>query len=378
MRVAWLKNWFKRGDPLRAMPGWRWCNRVANVLNDFQGVNCRIEKPLEGEGRGWRVIVDGSSDEDTGIDPPWGVNYAIDPRTHEIQTLTLGLDPEADYHTLLNFGTVPSPEPTIAPAIDRVCLWDFDESDPDDHALQWPTVADLIESAIGEWVYDPETEEYDWIPYGDIPTGPVSHHGLVAWPAWEAEEGSEPEGSGWGDHDDHADGPNALMRLGFGEGEIYDTDGLAAAYARNAGQFGESTPLSSAFGYNLFVQRAVAAGFSFPDPITETGANGDAGMWVYSLRGEWASAGDGNYHVCDIDAAGESLRLDGAELYDGATASEILEGDYPRAIFRCGLFVNEPNGDEGGWEVLDIVASKPDSPGTYQFKVLGREIAPPS
>jgi len=62
---------FKKGDPVRAVANAQDHNRVANVLNDIQGIGCRVVKPVNGDGRGWKIIVgDGSSDIDTTeIDP---------------------------------------------------------------------------------------------------------------------------------------------------------------------------------------------------------------------------------------------------------------------------------------------------------------------
>jgi len=73
-RIAnWLKNTFKKGDPVRAVPDAEWCNRVANILQDIRGIGCRIEKPTDANGFNWCIIVDGSSDGDptTGYEPPW-------------------------------------------------------------------------------------------------------------------------------------------------------------------------------------------------------------------------------------------------------------------------------------------------------------------
>jgi hypothetical protein len=62
----WLKNNFKAGDSPIAFCSARQHNRVANILQDLQGIGCRIDKPLDAEGRGWRIVIDGSSD----IPPP--------------------------------------------------------------------------------------------------------------------------------------------------------------------------------------------------------------------------------------------------------------------------------------------------------------------
>jgi hypothetical protein len=46
-------------------------NRQNNIFQDCKGVWCRIEKPVNQEGRGWRWIVDGTSDIYDGTQPPW-------------------------------------------------------------------------------------------------------------------------------------------------------------------------------------------------------------------------------------------------------------------------------------------------------------------
>ena len=51
----WIRNNFRGGEPLRHFCHPKWFNRVANVLMDIQGVNCTISKPLNAEGRGWRI-----------------------------------------------------------------------------------------------------------------------------------------------------------------------------------------------------------------------------------------------------------------------------------------------------------------------------------
>jgi len=62
---------FKKGDPARLVSNVQDHNRIGNIVNDLQGVGCRIDKPVNGEGRGWRIIVgDGTSDiQTTDLDP---------------------------------------------------------------------------------------------------------------------------------------------------------------------------------------------------------------------------------------------------------------------------------------------------------------------
>lgn len=53
---------FKEGDPLRKVSNTTRVNRVSRVLGGLKGLGCRIDKPLNGDGSGWTIIVDGSSD----------------------------------------------------------------------------------------------------------------------------------------------------------------------------------------------------------------------------------------------------------------------------------------------------------------------------
>ena len=53
---------FVSGDPVAKTAAARQQNRVANILEDIQGVGCRIDKPTNREGKGWRIICDGTSD----------------------------------------------------------------------------------------------------------------------------------------------------------------------------------------------------------------------------------------------------------------------------------------------------------------------------
>jgi hypothetical protein len=68
-----LRNNFRPGEWLGQFCTPRQHNRIANVLQGIQGVNCRIDKPTNHEGRDWRVIIDGSSDiiSDGNPTPPW-------------------------------------------------------------------------------------------------------------------------------------------------------------------------------------------------------------------------------------------------------------------------------------------------------------------
>ena len=67
-----IRNFLKshmQNAPARTVPGVTTANRVANILQDIQGIGCRIEKPTDREGLGWHIVVDGYS---TDIDYPDG------------------------------------------------------------------------------------------------------------------------------------------------------------------------------------------------------------------------------------------------------------------------------------------------------------------
>lgn len=72
MIINWLRTWLPE-TPLRLVANVRQMNRIANILNDIQGVNCRIEKPTNAEGKGWMIIVDGGSDvkPEEGAESEW-------------------------------------------------------------------------------------------------------------------------------------------------------------------------------------------------------------------------------------------------------------------------------------------------------------------
>ena len=59
----WLRTNYRAGEPIRHLCNPVERNRVNNILQDIQGVGCRIEKPVNDEGKGWKIVVDGSSDE---------------------------------------------------------------------------------------------------------------------------------------------------------------------------------------------------------------------------------------------------------------------------------------------------------------------------
>ena len=82
-----LKNTHKAGDPIRYIPGPDDANKIANILQDIEGVGCQILKPKEANGRGWKIVVGDSDGTPPGAyTPPWGA--APLKRLFELQALT--------------------------------------------------------------------------------------------------------------------------------------------------------------------------------------------------------------------------------------------------------------------------------------------------
>lgn len=54
---------FNSGCPVRRVADTTNMNRIANILEGLTGYGCRVEKPTDAHGRGWSIIVDGTSDE---------------------------------------------------------------------------------------------------------------------------------------------------------------------------------------------------------------------------------------------------------------------------------------------------------------------------
>lgn len=52
----------KRNSPVRVVANYEDNNKIRNILNDLQGVNCRVEKPDQHQGLGWRIVVGDGSD----------------------------------------------------------------------------------------------------------------------------------------------------------------------------------------------------------------------------------------------------------------------------------------------------------------------------
>lgn len=65
MNLGAFQKWlgaFSPEDPLRLVSNTTQRNRLTNVLADLRGVGCRVHKPTNAEGLGWRIIFDGGTD----------------------------------------------------------------------------------------------------------------------------------------------------------------------------------------------------------------------------------------------------------------------------------------------------------------------------
>jgi len=93
---------FRAGDPVAKVANVRQANRVANILEDITGIGCRIAKPTDAEGKGWQIIVDGSSDVQPpdGWVAPWSNSVPDATGHYKNEVLTLSADdgpPEWDF-----------------------------------------------------------------------------------------------------------------------------------------------------------------------------------------------------------------------------------------------------------------------------------------
>ena len=58
-RVAYLDDKLKPGDSVHKVASVKQNRRIRRILNDLQGIGCRVVKDTSKEGHGWRIIVDG-------------------------------------------------------------------------------------------------------------------------------------------------------------------------------------------------------------------------------------------------------------------------------------------------------------------------------
>ena len=66
--AGFLRNNHFRGEPVATAVSARDSNRVANVLMDISGDGCKIYKPTDRGGRGWKIVVDPFPASDVGAD----------------------------------------------------------------------------------------------------------------------------------------------------------------------------------------------------------------------------------------------------------------------------------------------------------------------
>ena len=76
-----IRNWLRRykpEEPLRLVANVRQQNRIANVLEDIEGIGCRIEKPQNLEGMGWKIVVgDGGDAENPDGSTPGAYQFEV-------------------------------------------------------------------------------------------------------------------------------------------------------------------------------------------------------------------------------------------------------------------------------------------------------------
>ncbi len=58
----WLRTNYRPGEPIRHLCDPSERNKINNILQDISGVGCRIEKPTDLNGMGWKIVIDGTSD----------------------------------------------------------------------------------------------------------------------------------------------------------------------------------------------------------------------------------------------------------------------------------------------------------------------------
>ena len=198
-RLAGWLNRLRPKDPLSKLSAESW-NRICTVLEELEGVGCRVQKNTSG--KGWKIIVDGTSDVAApggGLFPwgsqwPWGFEFAtITVDDEQVEVFRL-------HNSMVRIGQ------TIIPAIvtggeTRATTWaalsDLPESgswgvavdldwsetegfgadlvlvaDPDEVALQPEASDTATQERIPVAVFDGRTLVRDWV------------HGLYMPPTW--------------------------------------------------------------------------------------------------------------------------------------------------------------------------------------------------
>lgn len=155
MAGGWFKT-YAPGTPVRLVANIEENNRIRNILNDIQGIGCRIVKPRDANGLGWKIVVDGGTD----LDPIPDSDVGND--TDQI--------PYKPYDLLSSLGGVPP----------GGCVW-------------WPY--DIATYPIPQG-WEEATEMRRRYPVGDDPSD-------TAYPSGGATLGYESHGGGVNDHATH-------------------------------------------------------------------------------------------------------------------------------------------------------------------------------
>jgi len=64
--MPFLRNDFKEGDPVRVTASAKQQRRLANILMDLKVLGGRLERNFTADGKGWLLVIDGSTD----LEPP--------------------------------------------------------------------------------------------------------------------------------------------------------------------------------------------------------------------------------------------------------------------------------------------------------------------
>jgi hypothetical protein len=186
---------FGPGMPVRVVAGWRNLTRIANVLQDLAGVGCRVEKPTNAEGFGWKIVIDGSSDVPLpdGFPRPfpwgdqwcWGIDFLFPPGTL--------LDPIA-YPTVVIYRGALRRGPLTVYTVNSTRFTLTDTPDEDEVTVK------LV------WQLDPSGDALTAERWTEV-SAPADHDGLIVGPLYDI-------GLSWGlDEDDQPDEDQPRLRI---------------------------------------------------------------------------------------------------------------------------------------------------------------------
>jgi hypothetical protein len=105
---GFLRNNYRRGEPLATACDSRTNRRVSNILMDCEGVGIRIVKDLTREGRGWKWIWDPLPGTDQGVDATETLFMVYGPTTIEGGAYATFADVLAAVQAGLDFGDIAS------------------------------------------------------------------------------------------------------------------------------------------------------------------------------------------------------------------------------------------------------------------------------